>query len=173
MVSETFTNLSDEKKEKIKRALLNEFSTYPLAKAQVARIVKEAGIARGAFYKYFGNLKDAYIYLYHCAMQEVHMGYPAKLKKFDPEYFYQMTVDFINQTENSIYFNLIKLHLSQNQSFIGIDEKQKDAFLNLNSQIWAAMVLTHEAIDLVLFDEKNKEKILQRYYESLCLLQRK
>ena len=65
------------------------------------------------------------------------------------------------------------MHLSQNQAFIGEDEKQKDAFLNLNSQVWAAMVLTHEAIDLALFDKKNKAKILKRYHESLCLLKRK
>ena len=31
MVSETFINLSDEKKQKIVGALLKEFSTYPLA----------------------------------------------------------------------------------------------------------------------------------------------
>jgi AcrR family transcriptional regulator len=173
MVSETFRNLSDEKKEKIAKALLKEFSTYPLAKAQVARIVKDAGIARGAFYKYFGDFKDGYGYIYSLAMKEVHMGPPTRLKEFDPEFFYKMTVDFINQTENSIYFDLIKLHLSQNQAFIGEDEKQKDAFLNLNSQVWAAMVLTHEAIDLALFDKKNKAKILKRYHESLCLLQRK
>ena len=163
MVSETFINLSDEKKQKIAQALLKEFSTYPLAKAQVARIVKDAGIARGAFYKYFGDLKDAYGYLYSLAMKEVHMGPPTRLKEFDPEFFYKMTVNFIDQTENSIYFDLIK----------GEDEKQKDAFLNLNSQVWAAMVLTHEAIDLALFDKKNKAKILKRYHESLCLLQRK
>ena len=152
---------------------MKEFSTYPLAKAQVARIVKDAGIARGAFYKYFGDLKDAYGYLYSLAMKEVHMGPPTRLKEFDPEFFFFFTVNFIDQTENSIYFDLIKLHLSQNQAFIGEDEKQKDAFLNLNSQVWAAMVLTHEAIDLALFDKKNKAKILKRYHESLCLLQRK
>ena len=173
MVSETFRNLSDEKKEKIAKALLKEFSTYPLSKAQVARIVKDAGIARGAFYKYFGDLKDAYGYLYSLWNERVHMGPPTRLKEFDPEFFYKMTVDFINQTRCSIYFDLIKLHLSQNQAFIGEDEKQKDAFLNLNSQVWAAMVLTHEAIDLALFDKKNKAKILKRYHESLCLLQRK
>lgn len=87
MVSETFINLSDEKKQKIAHALLKEFSTYPLAKAQVARIVKDAGIARGAFYKYFGDLKDAYGYLYSLAMKEVHMGPPTRLKEFDPEFF--------------------------------------------------------------------------------------
>ena len=87
MVSETFINLSDEKKQKIAQALLKEFSTYPLAKAQVARIVKDAGIARGAFYKYFEDLKDAYGYLYSLAMKEVHMGPPTRLKEFDPEFF--------------------------------------------------------------------------------------
>lgn len=127
MVSETFINLSDEKKTRIEKALLKEFSTYPLAKAQVARIVKDAGIARGAFYKYFGDLRDAYLYLYRLAMKEVHMGSPARLKEFDPESFYQMTVNFIDQTKNSIYFDLIKLHLSQNQSFLG-DDKAEGCF---------------------------------------------
>ncbi|WP_282805151.1 TetR/AcrR family transcriptional regulator [Lactobacillus isalae] len=173
MVSETFINLSDEKKQKIEKALLKEFSTYPLAKAQVARIVKDAEIARGAFYKYFGDLKDAYSYLYGLAMKEVHMGPPSRLREFDPEAFYKMTVDFINQTENSVYLDLVKMHISQNQAFIGENKKKKLAFLNLNSKVWAAMVLTHEAIDLALFDKKNKDKILKRYHESLCLLEGK
>ena len=68
------------------------------------------------------------------------MGPPTRLKEFDPEFFYKMTVNFIDQTENSIYFDLIKLHLSQNQAFIGEDEKKKDAFQNLTSQVWAAMI---------------------------------
>ncbi|CAM3053531.1 hypothetical protein LEBU106379_03915 [Lentilactobacillus buchneri] len=49
MVSTTFTNLSDEKQTKIRKALLKEFTDQPLATAQVAPIVKTAGIARGAF----------------------------------------------------------------------------------------------------------------------------
>ena len=125
------------------------------------------------FRSYFGDLKGAYTYLYRLAMKEVHMGLPTRLREFDPESFYKMTVDFINQTENSMYFDLIKLHLSQNQAFLGDDKKQKDAFLNLDSQVWAAMVLTHEAIHLALFNKEKKEKILNRYHESLCLLQRK
>ena len=59
MPSQTFLNLKPEKQARIYAALLTEFSAYPLAKAQVARIVKEAQIARGAFYKYFADLNDA------------------------------------------------------------------------------------------------------------------
>lgn len=46
MPSQTFLNLKPEKQARIYAALLTEFSAYPLAKAQVARIVKEAQIAR-------------------------------------------------------------------------------------------------------------------------------
>ena len=71
MVSTTFTHLSNEKQTKIRQALLKEFSEQPLAIAQVAPIVKTAGIARGAFYKYFDDLIDAYKYLYGIAMQDL------------------------------------------------------------------------------------------------------
>ena len=60
MPTSTFENLNHEKRQKIEQALLHEFSEHSLALAQVARIVKEAEIARGAFYKYFADLKDAY-----------------------------------------------------------------------------------------------------------------
>ncbi|MEM5031883.1 hypothetical protein AAEZ42_05215 [Limosilactobacillus fermentum] len=49
MPSSTFTNLPDEKRQRIEAALLNEFSNHTLATAQVARIVKDAQIARGPF----------------------------------------------------------------------------------------------------------------------------
>ena len=62
MVKQTFFNLPDEKKQRVTTALLHEFSNHPLPDAQVARIVTEAEIARGAFYKYFDDLTDAYAY---------------------------------------------------------------------------------------------------------------
>ena len=50
MPSSTFEHLSEKKKNTIILALLHEFSKVSLSKAQVAPIVKEAEIARGAFY---------------------------------------------------------------------------------------------------------------------------
>ncbi len=49
MVKATFENLSKDKQDRVTEALLKEFSAHTLASAQVARIVKEAGIARGPF----------------------------------------------------------------------------------------------------------------------------
>ena len=53
MVKQTFKNLPSAKRRRIEAVLLEEFSTYPLADAKVSHIVKNANIARGAFYKYF------------------------------------------------------------------------------------------------------------------------
>lgn len=171
MVKNTFHNLSDEKKTRVSNALLKEFSKYSLADAQVARIVKDAQIARGAFYKYFDNLTDAYKYIYEQAIQSIHLGVGQMIQKFDPETFYQMTIDFIDKTSNSKYYNLIKLHLTRNQQLIHPDivvESRKT--LHLDAQIWSAMILSHEVINLVLFDPENKDKYLDRYRTSLNLL---
>lgn len=171
MVKSTFENLPPEKKQRIEQALLNEFSNYPLAKAQVARIVKQAQIARGAFYKYFDDINDAYRYIYHQAMKEVHLGYQNLMKEYDPDLFYQMTVDFINKTEQSQYRELIKLHLLENDIQLQPDpKKMSERLLGLDAKSWSAMVLTHEVINLALFDPENRKQNLERYRASLELL---
>ena len=60
------------KRERILAAARTEFSYYSLAEAQVARIIKDAQISRGAFYKYFTDLKDAYQSVFQAAMTAVH-----------------------------------------------------------------------------------------------------
>ncbi|MCT7693769.1 MAG: TetR/AcrR family transcriptional regulator, partial [Lactobacillus iners] len=79
MVKKTFINLNSAKKQKIEQVMLDEFSNYDLNQANVARIVKEAGIARGAFYTYFDDLEDAYLYVYNKAMLQIHN--PIKMDK--------------------------------------------------------------------------------------------
>lgn len=171
MVKSTFENLPVEKKGRIEQALLNEFSNHYLADAQVARIVKDAQIARGAFYKYFDDLNDAYRYIYHQAMKEVHLGYRNLIKGYNPDLFYQMTIDFIEKAEKSSYRELIKRHLSKNEFFLQSDpEEMSQRLLNLDARSWSAMVLTHEVINLALFDSKNRKANLARYRQSLELL---
>jgi len=85
----TFKNLPQPKKDRITAALLTEFSTHSLAEAQVARIVTGADIARGAFYKYFADLTDAYQYLYGVALTHIHQefGRPTGTE-FNPDSYY-------------------------------------------------------------------------------------
>ena len=84
MVLATFQHLDQTKQQRVLAALVTEFSQHPLAQAQVARIVKQADIARGAFYKYFSDLKDAYQYAFKAVIGRLHMGIAGPEMRRDP-----------------------------------------------------------------------------------------
>ena len=63
MPKETFYNLNEEKKEKIEKAIINEFSRNSFEKASISNIIEEAKIPRGSFYQYFDDKEDAVRYI--------------------------------------------------------------------------------------------------------------
>lgn len=170
MVKSTFLNLPKEKKKRVTEALSHEFSTHALTEAQVARIVKEAGIARGAFYKYFDDLTDAYTYLFKIAIQEIHMNMQPTAK-FDPDFFYDRVCKFISKTQHSKYEPMMKLHMLRNEAVVpGSMKTNSEQLLHMTPEIWSAMVLSHEVIVSVFADPDNREANLKRYKESLYLI---
>ncbi|TPR39952.1 TetR/AcrR family transcriptional regulator [Apilactobacillus micheneri] len=118
MATKTFENLNKEKKDQIFNSLLNEFSEYRLSEAQVARIIKNCGIARGSFYKYFNDINDSYDYVLDVVLHEVHFDVFERIKKEKNNTlnaFYESTIDFINKIDNSKYRNFYKLYVEYNQ----------------------------------------------------------
>ena len=63
MPHDTFLNLSDTKKQTIDSILLNTFYDQPISQVSVSEIVAQMKMSRGAFYKYFEDLEDAYTYI--------------------------------------------------------------------------------------------------------------
>ena len=63
MPKSTFYNLNEEKREKIKKALKNEFTKHTFEKASISNIIEEAKIPRGSFYQYFEDKEDALKYI--------------------------------------------------------------------------------------------------------------
>ncbi|QLL70926.1 TetR/AcrR family transcriptional regulator [Lactobacillus sp. 3B(2020)] len=160
MPSQTFENLKVEKKDRIQAALLHEFSTYGLPDAQVARIVKEAQIARGAFYKYFGDLEDAYWWLWRQALNQIHSKdeLTGRLAKTPAEYTEQVR-RFITQGEAKGLKDLITLHYTVNEAYLHSQPVMPPRF---KAETWAVMTLTHQAVRECLLDEEDEEAILQR-----------
>lgn len=171
MAKSTFINLSNEKKDRITEALLKEFSTYPLQKAQVARIIKDSGIARGAFYKYFVDLYDAYQYLYSIALKDIH-SYFTLHQDYEPQSFYINVKNFVEQTLCSKYAKLVKMHLLYNESFVG-QPFSSDILVKLSPQNWSAMVLSHAAIREILENPSLKEAVLAHLKAGLILLKKR
>lgn len=63
MPKDTFLNLSAPKKEKIDMILLDTFYNQSVSQVKVSHIVEQMEMSRGAFYKYFVDLEDAYDYI--------------------------------------------------------------------------------------------------------------
>ncbi|MBD5834816.1 TetR/AcrR family transcriptional regulator [Lactobacillus delbrueckii] len=160
MVKATFDNLSKDKQDRVTEALLKEFSAHTLASAQVARIVKEARIARGTFYKYFEDLTDAYQYLFKLAMRDLHTGLTGRM---GADELYQMTKDFVTKATGSQYYNLIRLHYAANEALLPSSRPNKQ----MPACAWAAMALSHEAIKEALLDPDKADFYLDREHEVL------
>ncbi|MBU0926642.1 MAG: TetR/AcrR family transcriptional regulator [Spirochaetes bacterium] len=64
MPKTTFLNLPKEKRERVVRAALEEFSSVDYSKATIDRIVERAGIPKGSFYQYFSDKDDLYEYAF-------------------------------------------------------------------------------------------------------------
>lgn len=172
MVKGTFERLPEEKKQRVTNALLTEFSNHALTDSQVARIVKDAGIARGAFYKYFDDLTDAYLYLYRIAIKDIHFNMSPNAK-FDPDFFYERVLKFIDETQHSKYEPMMKLHMLQNEAVLpGSMRTNSEQLLHMSPEMWSAMVLSHEVIVSVFADPDNKKQNLKRYKEALYLIDR-
>lgn len=159
MVKATFENLSKDKQDRVTEALFKEFSAHTLASAQVARIVKEAGIARGAFYKYFEDLTDAYQYLFKLAMRDLHTGLTDRM---GADELYQMTRDFVTKATGSQYYDLIRLHYAANEMLLPSNKPKQ-----MPACAWAAMALSHEAIKEALLDPDKADFYLDREHEAL------
>jgi AcrR family transcriptional regulator len=63
MPTATFRRLPAEKRNRIFRAAVREFSRSHFPEASINRIVKDAGIPRGSFYQYFTGKEDLFIYV--------------------------------------------------------------------------------------------------------------
>ncbi|MHA3065379.1 TetR/AcrR family transcriptional regulator [Lacticaseibacillus saniviri] len=170
MVSKTFESLHDDKKARVTSALLTEFSTYSLDEAQVARIVKDADIARGAFYKYFDDLADAYRYIYGVAMQDIH----AQLRPqgdYDAQTYLDQVEQFVDQVQDSQYYALIQQHFTNNTDRVTQPNLARaEQMTSLASNVWAASILSHETIKQIMLYPELKSALLQQLQRALISL---
>ncbi|GAY73398.1 TetR/AcrR family transcriptional regulator [Lentilactobacillus kosonis] len=169
MPTTTFENLKDQKRAVITNALITEFSEYSLKDAQVARIIKTAGIARGTFYKYFSDITDAYNYVFHLALADFHMGFNhISEENFNLDAFIASISTFIDQVVDSRFYQLLKQHYLYNESsYQQHTLSGMDRITNLSPLIWTVATLSHEAIKELLVFPGQKNQIIQKLTISL------
>lgn len=105
MPTETFMNLSKEKKDKVIKAAKKEFARVPISEVSIKNIVEEAQIARGSFYQYFESKEDLLKYLLKDKMEKVDEIAKESLQKSNGDIFevyinmydYVMTTKSVNE----------------------------------------------------------------------------
>lgn len=117
MAKKTFENFNTTKKQEIFNALLNEFSNHTLNDAQVARIVKNAKIARGSFYTYFTDLYDAYRWTLKQVLAEVHFS----AKQDD---LLNNSEKVLGDIEKSPYYDFLKNFFTVNNSLLEANDSK-------------------------------------------------
>ena len=149
MATPTFHHLPAAKRERILAAARTEFSHYSLAKAQVARIIKDAQISRG--------LKDAYQSVFQAAMTAVHA--PVKHAVTAPDDLDQ----FVTAILHSPYAAFLRLYFTVDEGIIAVHP----ALTDLTPVAWAATVLAHETVRAILVTPAAQKALIHRYATAI------
>ena len=111
MPKSTFYNIPEEKRERIRKAGLLEFSNNSFRDASINKIIKEADIPRGSFYQYFEDKRDLFIYVFSDSRNVVFEELNNVLEKANGNLFVciEMLVDPFITCVIKRQFNLINI----------------------------------------------------------------
>lgn len=151
----TFERLSSEKKDRVLKAAMKEFSRVSLSEASIANIIKDAKIPRGSFYQYFKDKEDIFYYILEVHSQDIKKHLITFLMKYKGDviisfiHLYNYILEKINSPENEPYFKNIFLNMN--------DDLERKFTPNLEDNL-------NEVINLIDIQKLNINNRLQLIY---------
>ena len=161
MPKATFYNLTEEKREKIEKAIKKEFGRTSFSKASISKIITEAQIPRGSFYQYFEDKEDAIKYIIENFIKEEKEEMKKILEKNNGDIFKAMVdlyMHVVNQNENQEDLNLCKnilQRLKEDNISITLEMKKE----NLQDKIKNKNIINKSLLNLN--DEKDFDYIIK------------
>ncbi|MCF8000586.1 MAG: TetR/AcrR family transcriptional regulator [Halanaerobiales bacterium] len=153
MPTDTFFNLSKEKKNRVLKAAINQFANNGYSKASVTQIVHDANIAKGSFYQYFIDKKKLYKYIVNFAINK------------KEEYIN----DIDNGKSNDIYDFLIQINIVMikfAEDNIKLAKIINDLPNMENTDIYQELELNHKNFGLNLFIPRLKRAVHNKEIRS-------
>ena len=162
MPSETFLNLREDKKERLIKASIEEFSKHLLEEVSINQIIKKAGISRGSFYTYFEDKEDLYMYLINRYKDELYTSVFQNLKKSKGDfilawkYVFTDIIEYCNASPYTSFFKNIFLNLRfTSEKHLEIKPPKEER------EKWKKEVL--ELIDKDLYKITKEEELLDAF----------
>lgn len=115
--TQTFFNLSEEKRKRLIDAAMEEFSEKSLNQASINTIIKNACVSRGSFYQYFENKEDLFFYIMKLVKTDSQRLFIEEIKKADGDLFlgvrhyFPKLLSSVMETPNADFFKQLFLHL--------------------------------------------------------------
>ena len=142
MPKSTFFNLSPEKREKIEKAIENEFGRTTFEKASISNIIETAKIPRGSFYQYFEDKEDSIKYIVQKYMKKEKEKIKNILIEVDGnifdatiEIFEYMTESVKEKDKFNLYRNILEELKKNNINIFQEEKKQKNIEEIINMEI--------------------------------------
>lgn len=194
MPKDTFFNLAEEKRMKIIRAAIDQFSDYNYSNVTINRLVQAADIPKGSFYQYFENKDDLYMYIFtqfgdtkldlferinakipFISFKEYMMEYMIELKKLEisNDQMFHLRREFLNQCPQHIKKEISGIEMPKSieafKSVIDAYIEKKEFRKDLDSRTAAFVALT--SISNVEFynyaEEEDVTAVLMRVMDFL------
>ena len=175
MPSETFNNLSEDKKERIITSLKNTFAKKSIFDASVKEVVEDLNIARGSFYQYFEDLEDAYFMILDRETVDIHHLFQKILRENDFDIFKSLEIygkelqEILFEEENySIYKNRFLHWTCQLESKWQKYKREnstniyEDAFYD-REIIHLVKAVVHDLIERNYIEGWTKDEFLQKF----------
>lgn len=196
--TETFLNLSKQKKNKIIKAIKNEFARVPFEKVSINKIVQDADISRGSIYMYFEDKKDMLVCVLSSYHDELMSTIKEKFKHNNGDIFsvfsevLNFTAEFGTEKENIAFcMNIFSNQTVQNDILLQCESRsrKKNHFdllkqyvdtksLNLQCHddvydiIDILIAVTQKATVDIFLHIDEKDEILEEYKNKITILQR-
>lgn len=116
--SQTFFNLSEEKRQRLIAGAMKEFSEKSLNDASISNIVKNSNISRGSFYQYFEDKKDLYFFLISKFRYNYRQLMFKSFKEKDGDFFEgykvfgEKYIKYIMESEKFGFFENMYMHMN-------------------------------------------------------------
>jgi AcrR family transcriptional regulator len=175
MPTDRFLRLPSIKQERILNAAVEEFSERAFADANLANIVRNAGVARGSLYQYFDSKEDLYRYI----LSEISRR---KMKFLNPLLFQNDNLSFLSLFRE-LFLAGIQFAQSEGmnqahqlyESFVRRDQAKGRIRTDLDPELLARMIT--QLINNVTFEDfiqadQHYETLLRKVDQIILVLQK-
>jgi len=196
----TFFNLSNEKKDRIIEAAIDEFAKNSYKNSKLSNIIRQAKIPRGSIYQYFKDKEDLYLYIIELIKKQKMKYLEALLKNEEDKpflkLFKELYIEGINfaienpkyikiftnllnlkdEMYNEILKDSIEIAMDYYINYIKHDQEKGRIRKDINPRVFAKLVIDLTMnISLDNIEENNEtlgyDNILERVTEIIYIIE--